>query len=51
VVAALPAGYRAPAVEPFLALLKAEADAHRGDTIDRTRFDPVGSRVAAATPA
>jgi DNA-binding transcriptional LysR family regulator len=46
VVAALPAGYRAPAVEPFLALLRAEADAHRGDTIDRARLDP-----AAAAPA
>jgi DNA-binding transcriptional LysR family regulator len=49
VVAALPAGYRAPAVEPFLALLKAEADAHSVATLDRTRLDPVGTRVVAAT--
>jgi DNA-binding transcriptional LysR family regulator len=51
VVAALPVGYRAPAVEPFIALLKAEADDHCGGCIDRTRLDPVGSRVVAAAPA
>jgi DNA-binding transcriptional LysR family regulator len=43
VVAVLPAGYRAPAVEPFLALLRAEADAHRGDTTDRARRDAAGA--------
>jgi DNA-binding transcriptional LysR family regulator len=47
VVAALPLGYRAPAVEPFLALLRAEADEHCGDCIDRTRLDPPPARVAA----
>jgi DNA-binding transcriptional LysR family regulator len=51
VVAALPVGYRAPAVEPFLALLRAEADEHCGDCIDRTRLDPVEPRVVATAPA
>jgi DNA-binding transcriptional LysR family regulator len=48
VVAALPVGYRAPAVEPFLALLRAEADEHCGDCIDRTRLDPVEPRFSTA---
>jgi len=48
VVAALPVGYRAPAVEPFLALLRVEADEHCGDCIDRTRLDPVEPRFTAA---
>jgi DNA-binding transcriptional LysR family regulator len=51
VVAALPIGYRAPALEPFLDLLKAEADAHSETAIDRTGLDPAGSRVVAATPS
>ncbi|MEA2385157.1 MAG: hypothetical protein QOH72_5128 [Solirubrobacteraceae bacterium] len=45
VVAALPVGYRAPAVEPFLELLRAEADEHCGDCVDRTLLDPVKRRV------
>jgi DNA-binding transcriptional LysR family regulator len=51
VVAALPVGYRAPAVEPFLDLLRAEADEHCGDCIDRTRLDPVEPRVVVPAPA
>jgi DNA-binding transcriptional LysR family regulator len=48
VVAALPGGYRAPAVEPFLALLRAEADEHRGACVDHTRLDPVEPRYSTA---
>jgi DNA-binding transcriptional LysR family regulator len=48
VVAAYPAGYSAPAVEPFLDLLRAEADGHRGDTVDRARLDPVEPRTVRA---
>ena len=38
VVAALPAGYRAPAVEPFVALLRGEAAGHRVSIADRSRL-------------
>ena len=48
VVAALPVGYRAPAVEPFLALLQGEAEAHRSDILDRGRLDPVEPRFSTA---
>ena len=46
VVAALPVGYRAPAVEPFLALLHAEVEA-----LDRARLDQVEPRVVNPAPA
>jgi DNA-binding transcriptional LysR family regulator len=46
VVAALPVGYRAPAVDPFLALLHAEVEA-----LDRGRLDGVEPRVNVPAPA
>jgi DNA-binding transcriptional LysR family regulator len=50
VVAVLPAGYRAPAVEPFVALLRAEAADHCGDCIDQARAAAPERAVAGATP-
>jgi DNA-binding transcriptional LysR family regulator len=46
VVAALPLGYRAPAVQPFVALLRAEAAEHCGDCTDRTRLTAVSAAGA-----
>jgi DNA-binding transcriptional LysR family regulator len=48
VVAALPAGYRAPAVEPFVEVLRVEAAEHCGHCIDRTRLTPAEPRVEVA---
>src|SRR4051794_10487712 len=51
VVAALPVGYRAPAVAPVLELLRAGADEHGGDCIARPRLDPVAPPAVVPAPA
>jgi DNA-binding transcriptional LysR family regulator len=43
VVAVLPAGYRAPAVEPFVEILRREADAHCVSCIERARLAAVAA--------
>jgi DNA-binding transcriptional LysR family regulator len=51
VVAALPLGYRAPAVEPFVALLRAEAGEHCSDCVDRARPATVEIPAVPEAPA
>jgi DNA-binding transcriptional LysR family regulator len=50
VVAVLPAGYRAPAVAPFVALLRAEAAEHCVDCTDRTRLPAAEPAVVTEAP-
>jgi DNA-binding transcriptional LysR family regulator len=49
VVAVLPAGYRSPAVEPFVALLRAEAGEHCATCADRSRLAAPEPAIPAAT--
>ena len=49
VVAVLPLGYRAPAVEPFVALLRAEADDHCVSCYERARLAALSIEDAPTT--